>query len=158
MKRHRFNCIVIENVVMLITPNFTLEEMITSQIASREGLDNTPSAEAMSNMRQLCQALEQVRALFGRPVIVSSGYRSAAVNARVGGARNSQHTQGLAADFTIKEVSNREVVQRVSESTVAFDQLILEFDSWVHLSVAVGAPRREVLTIRRGTGYLPGLQ
>jgi hypothetical protein len=45
----------------------------------------------------------------------------------------------------------------VSESGVAFDQLILEFDSWVHLSVSLAAPRRQVLTIRKGTGYLQGL-
>ncbi|MFJ4066413.1 D-Ala-D-Ala carboxypeptidase family metallohydrolase [Pseudomonas sp. NPDC089996] len=143
---------------MFITPHFTLTEMITSQTAAREGLDNAPSPEVISNLRLLCQVLEQVRGLFERPIIINSGYRSAAVNARVGGVRSSQHTLGLAADFTVIGVDNRDVVQRVSESVVPFDQLILEFDSWVHLSVAVCAPRREVLTIRRGTGYLPGLQ
>ncbi|MHA7114745.1 D-Ala-D-Ala carboxypeptidase family metallohydrolase [Pseudomonas promysalinigenes] len=142
---------------MFITPHFTLREMTVSQTAARGGLDNTPTPEAMSNLRLLCQALEQVRALFGRPVIISSGYRSPEVNGRVGGVRNSQHITGLAADFTIFDVDNREVVRRVSESGVAFDQLILEFDSWVHLSVSQAAPRRQVLTIRKGTGYLQGL-
>ncbi|PVZ44033.1 D-Ala-D-Ala carboxypeptidase family metallohydrolase [Pseudomonas sp. CC120222-01a] len=143
---------------MLITPHFALEEMITSQVAAREGLDNTPTPEILSNLRLLCQVLEQVRVLFGRPLIVSSGYRSARVNARVGGARDSQHLKGLAADFTVIGIDNREVVRQVSKSDLAFDQLILEFDSWVHLSVSAAAPRREVLTIRKGTGYLPGLQ
>ncbi|MEN5302398.1 D-Ala-D-Ala carboxypeptidase family metallohydrolase [Pseudomonas sp. TWI628] len=143
---------------MLITPHFSLEELTTSQIAARDGLDNTPTPAVLSNLRLLCQVLEQVRVLLGCPIIVSSGYRSAAVNARVGGARGSQHVQGLAADFTVIGVDNREVVRQISKSDVAFDQLILEFDSWVHLSVSAAAPRREVLTIRKGTGYLPGLQ
>ncbi|WP_079227130.1 D-Ala-D-Ala carboxypeptidase family metallohydrolase [Pseudomonas putida] len=143
---------------MYITPHFTLTEMISSQAAAREGLDNTPSLAVMSNLRLLCQALEEVRALFASPIIISSGYRSLALNSHIGGARNSQHTSGLAADFTVVDIDSREVVRRVSESAVAFDQLILEFDSWIHLSVSVAAPRREVLTIRKGTGYLPGLQ
>ncbi|MFJ4353907.1 D-Ala-D-Ala carboxypeptidase family metallohydrolase [Pseudomonas sp. NPDC089428] len=143
---------------MFLTPHFTLNEMTASQIAAREGLDNTPPPEVISNLRLLCEVLEQVRTLFGRPIIINSGYRSAAVNARVGGAQKSQHISGLAADFTVVDVHNRDVVRRLSESAVAFDQLILEFDSWVHLSVCAAAPRREVLTIRKGTGYLPGLQ
>ncbi|MFP3500591.1 peptidase M15, partial [Pseudomonas sp. SIMBA_059] len=49
-------------------------------------------------------------------------------------------------------------VRRISNSTIAFDQLILEFDRWVHLSVTCDTPRRQVLTLRKGSGYLPGLQ
>ena len=143
---------------MLISPHFTLNEMTVSQLAAREGLDNNPPAEARANLQLLCNSLEQVRALFGAPVIVSSGYRSPAVNQRIGGARTSQHLQGLAADFTVFGVSPREVVLRVSESAIPFDQLILEFDNWVHLAVSRGVPRRQVLTIRKGSGYLPGLQ
>jgi len=147
-----------ENHAMRITPHFTLEEMTASQVAAREGLDNTPSAEAVGNLLLLCQALEQVRGLFGQPVLISSGYRCAALNARVGGASRSQHVSGLAADFTVRGLSPREVARRISESDVVFDQLILEFDNWVHLSVTTSTPRRQVLTIRKGTGYLPGLQ
>ena len=143
---------------MLITPHFTLDEMIVSQVAARDGLDNTPPPEARANLQLLCCALEQVRALFDAPVIVSSGYRSERVNRMIGGASNSQHTQGLAADFTVIEVSPRETVRQISESAVPFDQLILEFDRWVHLSVTRGTPRRQVLTIRKGSGYLSGLQ
>ena len=143
---------------MLISPHFTLDEMIVSQFAARDGLDNTPPPEARANLQLLCCALEQVRALFDAPIIVSSGYRSEQVNRVIGGASNSQHIQGLAADFTVIEVSPRETVRRISESAVPFDQLILEFDRWVHLSVTRDTPRRQVLTIRNGSGYLPGLQ
>jgi len=143
---------------MLITPHFTLNEMIASQLAAREGLDNTPPPEARANLQLLCGALEQVRELFDAPIIITSGYRSAAVNARIGGSPTSQHLQGLAADFTVIKMTPRDVARRVSESAIPFDQLILEFDHWVHMSVAAVAPRRQVLTIRKGTGYLPGLQ
>ncbi|MBF8722712.1 D-Ala-D-Ala carboxypeptidase family metallohydrolase [Pseudomonas guariconensis] len=142
---------------MFITPHFTLAEMTVSQIAAREGLDNKPGPQALANLDLLCQALEGVRALCRAPVLISSGFRSQAVNQRVGGARNSAHLSGLAADFTVVEIEPREVVQRILASDLVFDQLILEYDSWVHLAVAVQAPRREVLTARRGTGYLPGL-
>jgi len=143
---------------MLITPHFTLDEMTVSQLAARDGFDNNPPPEARANLQLLCGALEQVRALFGAPIIVSSGFRSEKVNRLIGGATNSQHVQGLAADFTVIEVSPRETVRRISESAVPFDQLILEFDRWVHLSVARGTPRRQVLTMRKGGGYLAGLQ
>ncbi|AXM95723.1 D-Ala-D-Ala carboxypeptidase family metallohydrolase [Pseudomonas plecoglossicida] len=143
---------------MLITPHFTLDEMTVSQLAAREGLDNTPPPEAYANLQLLCSALEQVRSLMGAPIIVSSGYRSPELNKRVGGGVASQHMQGLAADFTVPGVSPRNLVQRISDSRVPFDQLILEFDHWVHLSVSPGVPRRQVLTVRKGTGYLPGLQ
>ncbi len=79
---------------MRITPHFTLDEMTVSQLAAREGLDNNPPAEARANLQLLCNALEQVRALFGAPVIVSSGYRSPAVNQRIGGTLTSKHLQG----------------------------------------------------------------
>jgi len=143
---------------MLITPHFTFDEMTVSQLAARDGFDNNPPPEARANLQLLCGALEQVRALFGAPIIVSSGFRSEKVNRLIGGATNSQHVQGLAADFTVIEVSPRETVRRISESAVPFDQLILEFDRWVHLSVARGTPRRQVLTMRKGGGYLAGLQ
>ncbi|MCY1185005.1 Peptidase M15 [compost metagenome] len=92
------------------------------------------------------------------PIIVSSGFRSEKVNRLIGGSPNSQHVQGLAADFTVIEVTPRETVRRIMESAVPFDQLILEFDDWVHLSVSRGTPRRQVLTIHKGGRYLPGLQ
>jgi len=143
---------------MLITPHFTFDEMTVSQLAARDGFDNNPPPEARANLQLLCGALEQVRALFGAPIIISSGFRSERVNRLIGGATNSQHVQGLAADFTVIEVSPRETVRRISESAVPFDQLILEFDRWVHLSVARGTPRRQVLTMRKGSGCLAGLQ
>jgi uncharacterized protein YcbK (DUF882 family) len=143
---------------MKITAHFTLAEMTASQMASRAGLDNTPDAQASANLNLLCQTLEQVRSLVGCPLVICSGYRSEALNRRVGGAPNSAHRFGLAADFKAQGLSVPQLARAIRDSALTFDQLILEFDSWVHLAVAAEHPRRQVLTIRRGTGYLPGLQ
>jgi hypothetical protein len=92
--------------------------------------------------------LEAVRVRLGcAPVLISSGYRSPAVNAAVGGSRNSQHMTGQAADFTAPRFgSPAEVVAALVDSGVEYDQLILEFGRWVHISFA-DQPRHQALTI-----------
>lgn len=143
---------------MYLTPHFTLDEMTASQVASRKGLDNTPDSKTIANLVELCKLLEGVRKLVRQPILVSSGYRSDALNRQVGGSRFSAHTLGLAADIVAVSMAPRELARRVVDSELKFDQLILEFDSWVHLGLSEGRQRRQVLTIRKGTGYLPGLQ
>lgn len=142
---------------MLITPHFSLAEMVVSQVAARDGLDNRPGPDALANLKCLCEALEQVRSIVGMPIIISSAFRSPELNRRIGGAPCSAHQTGLAADFTAPGMTPRELALCIQGSDIAYDQLILEFDSWVHIAVSRGSPRREVLTIRRGTGYLPGI-
>ena len=85
---------------MQLTPNFSLEQLIHSETAERERIDNTPAPEIVKNLRLLAQGLEQVRTLIGFPLDISSGYRCPRLNSRVGGAKTSQHTRGQAADFT----------------------------------------------------------
>lgn len=143
---------------MFLTPHFTLAEMTASQLANREGLDNTPDSQTIANLIELCKTLEQVRSLVGQPLLVSSGYRSEALNRRLGGSVSSAHVLGLAADIMAVSLTPRQLAQRIMDSPLGFDQLILEFDGWVHLGLAENRQRRQVLTIRQGTGYLPGLQ
>jgi len=143
---------------MFLTPHFTLAEMTASQMANREGLDNTPDSKTIANLVELCRTLEGVRDLVDRPILVSSGYRSAALNRKVGGAASSAHVLGLAADILAVSMSPRDLARRIIDSDLSFDQLILEYDGWVHLGLSEAPLRREVLTIRKGTGYLPGLQ
>jgi zinc D-Ala-D-Ala carboxypeptidase len=84
-----------------LTPNFALAELTASQAAARAGISNTPAAAHLANLERLAGQLELVReALGGRPMLISSGYRSPKVNALVGGSASSAHTKGLAADFT----------------------------------------------------------
>ncbi len=141
-----------------LSPHFTLSEMTHSQTAARRDIDNMPTDAALANMRDiLCPGLEQVRALLGKPILISSGYRSQRLNAAVGGSAKSQHMEGLAADFTCPGYgSPLAVVHAIQQSGIAFDQLLYEFDAWVHISFA-RRPRAQVLTIdARGTR--PGLR
>ncbi|MDX1982051.1 MAG: D-Ala-D-Ala carboxypeptidase family metallohydrolase [Bryobacteraceae bacterium] len=141
-----------------LSEHFTLEEMILSQTAAREGIDNTPTPEVIKNLRITVATLEEIRDLLGVPVLVSSGYRSPALNKAVKGSKTSAHMQGLAADFTAPGFGTVfQVARKIAASGISYDQLIYEFDSWVHVGLRVGEPRRQNLSIFKGTGFLPGI-
>lgn len=150
-----------------LSPHFTLGEMTRSGTATRLGLDNTPTPLIVSNLQQLCiNVLEPVRAHFGKPISISSGYRSPEVNRAQGGAANSQHLFGEAADFEIMGVRNMEVVQWIHEH-LKFDQLIAEVlkandpnAGWIHCSWKAGANRNQTLSFlgKNNGGYVPGMR
>lgn len=145
-----------------LTEHFTLEELSRSTTAVRQGLDNTPPAKLVPNLKRVAEHLEIVRAHFGRPVNVYSGYRSPAVNKAVGGSATSAHRFGLAADFVVQGVSNREVCEWIQKNLADFDQVIYEFGpkGWVHLGLAAKA-RKQALTAVKENGktvYKPGIQ
>ncbi|MCW2270526.1 Peptidase M15 [compost metagenome] len=142
---------------MYLSEHFTLAEMTVSETAARRGLDNSPSPQIMANLRRLCAFLERVRLLHGKPVLVSSGYRSVELNSALGGTPGSAHTRGLAADINVPGVTPAALARSVADSRLMFDQLILEYDQWVHIGLGDAQQRRQLLTIRRGTGYLPGV-
>jgi len=152
------------NLEQRLSPNFSLAELTISQAATRAGLRNVPVGTAITNLFRLARTLEQVRSLlFNAPILVSSGYRSPAVNNLVGGSRTSAHMRGLAADFVAPEYGRPiDIANAIRNSSIVFDQLIYE-GTWVHLAIAdtAATPRREVLTaVFRGgmpTQYLPGL-
>jgi zinc D-Ala-D-Ala carboxypeptidase len=143
--------------------HFRLSEFLTSQTATRRGLSNAPTAQALANIREvLAPGMQRVRNSLGVPVFISSGYRSAEVNAAVGGSASSQHVQGLAADFAAPVFNSpraicRYLIERSGE--IRFDQLIFE-GTWVHISFVRGAPRLQALTAHFGQGrvtYSPGV-
>jgi len=135
---------------MKLSPNFSLEELTFSQVASRRGLDNTPPIKVKENLVRLAFFLEQVRKLFNKPILISSGYRSREVNESVGGSKTSQHCEGCAVDFNVKGMSPDAVVRAIVDNDVPYDQVILEFDSWIHLSIPNTKelkPRKQALII-----------
>lgn len=135
---------------MKLTEHFTLEELIASDTADRKGLDNTPNATEISNLMRTAALLEQVRKVINKPIKVNSGFRSKAVNDAVGSKDTSQHRIGCAADIKVAGMSPREIVQACIDAELPFDQIIEEFNSWVHISVPDSAkrpPRRQALTI-----------
>lgn len=146
-----------------LTPSFYLSEFLKSETAARRGIDNMPKAMHMANLRNvLAPGMQRVRELLGAPVLITSGYRSAAVNSAVGGSNHSQHSLGLAADFTAPSFGNplavcRKLLEHRDE--IRFDQLIHEFGHWVHISFSA-TPRGEVLraiSTPHGTVYSTGL-
>jgi hypothetical protein len=143
---------------MQLSPNFSLSDLVYSETADERGIDNTPPPELVENLKRLATGLEAVRALLGAPLEISSGYRCAALNLAVGGSSTSQHMQGLAVDFACPGFGSPfEVARAIQQSDVEFDQCILEYGRWVHLSFG-DAPRRRMLTIYdEEKGYVAGL-
>lgn len=144
-----------------LTAHFTLEDLCRSQVASRRGLDNTPGPAIVANLRTSALHMEIVRQLLGnKPILVDSGYRSAAVNAAVGGDPHSAHMLGYAVDFVCPDFGTPYQVAKFLADKLDdlhADKLIYEFRDWVHISFAP-AERRECLTIFSGShGYLPGI-
>jgi len=131
-----------------VTPHFTLAELT---VTDHRTLDNTPDPAALANLQRLAEFLEQVReVLGGRVVMITSGYRSAAVNAACGSRESSQHRVGTAADIRVPGMTPDAVVKAITASGLPFDQCIREFDSWTHISipnVPDGYPRKMVFII-----------
>jgi len=136
---------------MNLSEHFTLEELVLSQTAARENIDNTPSAAIVENLKVLAAGLEKVRALVGHPIIVSSGYRCPALNRAVRGAVNSQHMDGAAADILCPGFGTPlQVCRAIEASPILFDQMIYEY-GWCHISFS-GAVGRRMLTLDPKTG------
>ena len=138
---------------MNLTPHFTLDELTASEVAVRNGWDNTPNDAELANLRRLAVFLEQVKALLGgKPIIVNSAYRSKRVNDAVGSRDTSQHRIGCAADIRVPGMTPDQVVKAIVASALPFDQVIREFDRWTHVSIPNTpdtAARRQALIIDR---------
>lgn len=138
---------------MNLTPHFTLDELTASEVAERNGWDNTPSDAELANLRRLADFLEQIKALLGgKPIMVNSAYRSKRVNDAVGSRDTSQHRIGCAADIRVPGMTPDQVVKAIMASSLPFDQVIREFDRWTHVSIPNTpdtAARRQALIIDR---------
>jgi hypothetical protein len=132
-----------------LSPHFTLAELTHTDHRS---LDNSPTQIEISNLQRLAQFLETVKTTVGgKPVIISSAFRSKAVNDSVGSRDTSQHRLGLAADFRVPSMAPDAVVRAIIEAKLPFDQIIREFDRWTHISIS-DKPRHQALIIdRQGT-------
>jgi len=126
---------------MKLSKSFTLNEMVKSQTAEREGINNNPSESQIEALQRLCEnVLQPVRDHYGMPVTVSSGFRSVQLCTRIGSSVNSQHSKGEAADFEIFGISNQDLAIWIDKN-LDYDQMILEFwnpddknSGWVHCS------------------------
>ena len=173
-KRHNVSVVQVDKVADedQITANFHMSELIHSNTAVNRGIKNTPSALHKKNLIEATKNLFQpTRDLLGAAMLISSGYRSPALNRVVGGSSSSAHSYGLAIDFTCPSFGNPRkiasyLVAEFKKRGIKFDQLILEFpdsgSSWIHLGYKSpsNSQRNQVLTaVKRGgkTTYLSGL-
>jgi hypothetical protein len=153
---------------MNLSANFTYKELTRSDTATRLGIDNTPNAEALENLKLFCEkVLQPIRAAYGKPVTVNSGFRSVATNVATGGSKTSDHCKGQAVDIEIEGVPNAELAQWIMYN-LDYTQLILEFhvkgdpsSGWVHVSYDPKNLKKQELTAVKVAGktqYLEGLQ
>ena len=145
---------------MNLTEQFTFEECTRSLTASRLKIDNSVPQNLMPNVQLTAIKLELVRKALDKPIIITSGYRCPALNARVGGVSTSAHTKGLAVDFRSSYGTPKEICQRLIDAGVQFDKLIQEHNQWVQIGFSPNNNRQIVLTaVKQGgkTIYRSGL-
>jgi hypothetical protein len=135
-----------------LSAHFTLAELTVTDTDE----DNTPSSIALKRLATTARHMEAVRALLKKPIIVNSGYRSPALNKAVGGSPTSAHALGYAVDFVCSDFGDPMAICRaIAASDIAFDQLILERNLWVHISFDPRM-RHQVLSYV-GSKYVAGL-
>ena len=137
---------------LILSEHFRLAEFTTSLVAVTRRIDNTPPLPAICNLQQLClHVLEPLRAHLGHAVRINSGYRSAKLNAAVGGVKTSDHTRGCAADIFVPDVKTGRQWFAWMMDNLPFDQLIWETASagktcWIHVGYrGAGRNRQQVI-------------
>ena len=144
---------------MKLSNNFSLAELTKSQTAVRKNIKNDPGTQEVNNLIHLAESvLQPVREHFGKPVMISSGYRSPELCEAIGSSAKSQHAKGEAADFEIPGVDNMQLAIWINKNT-DFDQLILEYyepgdpnSGWVHCSAVKEGSRAQVLKASKVEG------
>lgn len=145
---------------MKLSKNFSLREFTKSSTASRLGIDNSVGEQELENLKHLVEVVCQpARDHFGKPVIITSGYRSPELNTAIGGSTTSQHCKGEAVDMEILGVSNKDLAAWIT-SNCDFDQVILEFynpeegenSGWVHVSLKRNGENRKMKLVAYADG------
>ena len=128
--------------------NFTIQELTASTTAEAKKINNDPTPEAAENLKLLVDnVLDPLRDAYGKPIIVTSGYRSPALNAAVKGSKTSQHVKGQAADITAgSKQENKKLFELAQELNLPYCQLIDERGfTWVHISYDKNNVKRQIL-------------
>lgn len=134
---------------MQLSEHFSLEEFTRSQTAIDAGIDNSVPASFMPALKNTAANMERVRDILKTPITVNSAWRCPALNKAVGGKTTSQHQKGEAVDFvSAKFGTPRKIYDTLKASDLDYDQLILEFGRWVHISFKLnGKNRRQAFEV-----------
>lgn len=138
-----------------ISKFFTWEEAVGSQTAARLGIDNTPDPDQQENIRMTALIADRLREHLGKPIIVSSWFRSPKLNVAVKGAKNSAHLKGTAIDLVSPSFGKpADVIRALHESGIPFQKAIVEFPKnggWAHIDF--GGDQRIVLITDDGENF-----
>ena len=159
----------------MLSPHFSLKEMTESQTARKHGIANIPTPDAVENLRRLCACtLEPLREELGLPVVISSAFRTKALNDLLAhSSEKSQHMQGCAADFhigqgpvssskvqgsSVQSDSRRELLIKafrliITSEQIDYDQLIL-YPSFIHVSYVSRERNRHNILLGMRNGKL----
>ena len=155
-----------------LSPHFRLQEFTESPTARKRGIDNTPTEEVVGNLTRLCEGtLEPLREKLGLPIVITSGYRTKALNSLLAhSSKRSQHMVGMAADFYVAQgrvqgskfkvqgLSHRELLVKafktiLQDPTIDYDQVIL-YPSFIHVSYVSKERNRHGILKAQGNGKL----
>jgi zinc D-Ala-D-Ala carboxypeptidase len=142
---------------MKLSNHLDLGEVTRSESAKREGIINMPTPEHYENLKVIAEKVfEPIREHFGVPILISSGYRSEALNVYIGGSRSSDHSKGRALDLDMdgssSGVTNKMIFEFIKDN-LEYDQLINEFDfGWVHVGYRLNANRKQTLRATKVNG------
>jgi len=127
---------------------FSMSELIHSDTAILHNINNMPDINSLDNMLDLIHyVLNPIRERIKKPIIITSGYRNEKVNRLVGSKNTSQHLKGQAVDFVIQGMKPSEIVHFIRNTYIEYDQLINEYDKWVHISYNKGNNRQQYFKI-----------
>ncbi len=135
---------------MTLSPHFTMKEGVWSATASAKGIDNTIPQLLRTNLGRSAEFMECIRAELGSESIkVTSWFRCAILNQTIGGSKTSRHMDARAVDWKHATLTLEEAFERVADSRLPFDQLILEGTKdgagWIHVGLSTARPRRDVM-------------
>lgn len=134
---------------------FTLKELTRSETARVLKIKNEPTKEQEQNLTALVDnVLDPLRDVYGKPIIVNSGFRSKKLNEALNGSKTSQHVEGKAADITVGTLEGNKILHDwIMSLDLPFDQLIWEKGNdtgpaWVHVSYDKNRMRKQTLRIK----------
>lgn len=130
---------------------FTINELSLSSTAQKYLIDNTPDKPSIANMTLLVDhILDPIREAWGKPIKINSGYRSKALNSKIGGSKTSDHMLGRAADITAGSTTqNKKLFDLILTLGLQYDQLIDEKGyKWIHISYRPVGNRNQILHLK----------
>lgn len=126
-----------QKITFKASENFTLAELIHSTTADKHRISNIPDAEQIRNLQYgVDMVLQPLRNIYGKPIVITSGYRCAALNKLVGGVANSYHLQGNAADIRVHSQEEAEEIFRILKMIPSVDVALFEHSTtscWLHV-------------------------